>query len=79
MKIGMLWFDDDPRRGLDEKVLRAVSYYQQKYGQKPTVCYVHPTALQPGAKEAQGQPTSVQIRSAPNVLPHHFWVGNAEA
>ena len=45
METGLLWFDDDPRRQLEEKVLHAAAHYRHKYGQTPTLCFVHPNAL----------------------------------
>ncbi|HSO27744.1 MAG TPA: hypothetical protein VLS48_06710 [Anaerolineales bacterium] len=78
MKVGMLWFDNDQKRGLNERVLRAALYYQQKYGQKPNLCFVHPSML-PEAPEAADdhkyQAGEVEVRSAPVVLPNYFWIG----
>ena len=45
MNVGMLWLDDDAKRPLEEKVTRAVEYYEQKYGQLPELCLVNPTQL----------------------------------
>ena len=45
MRVGMLWFDDDDRRSVEEKVHRAAGYYQDKYGKMPTLCFVHPSML----------------------------------
>ncbi len=71
MDIGMLWFDDDSKRPLGEKVARAVEYYKAKYGSVPTVCFVNPAAM----KEAPDTAAGVQIRSARNVMVDHFWLG----
>jgi len=75
MDIGMLWYDDDTKRPLGEKVARAVDYYKTKYGSVPTVCFVNPAALQGAPDSAAG----VQIRSARNVMVDHFWLGIGEA
>jgi len=71
MDIGMLWYDDDTKRKLDEKVARAAQYYQTKYGVAPTVCYLHPSMLEDKIGAAGG----VQLRSARTVLVNHFWIG----
>jgi hypothetical protein len=71
MDVGMLWFDDDPRRNLEEKVARAVAHYKEKYGQMPSLCFVNPGTLNGGPDTAAG----VQIKAARTVLPNHFWVG----
>ncbi len=74
MKVGLLWFDDDKGRSLPEKVARAAAYYEQKYRAAPTVCYVHPSALEGVELQANG----VEVRAAPTVLPNHFWIGVEE-
>jgi len=43
MKIGMLWFDNDKQTDLATKIQHAADYYQNKYGLRPNLCYVHPT------------------------------------
>jgi len=76
MDIGMLWFDDDSRRSLSEKVARAVDFYKTKYGSPPTVCFINPATLKdkPAPETAGG----IQLRSARNVLVDHFWLGMGE-
>lgn len=72
MNIGMLWYDDDAKRKLDEKVARAVEYYRAKYGVQPTECYVHPGML------AEGQPpisAGVRLRPSGTVIKNHLWLG----
>ena len=43
MDIGMLWYDDDHKRPIGEKVARAVEHYKTKYGVVPTVCFANQT------------------------------------
>jgi hypothetical protein len=82
MNVGMLWFDNDPKTDVADKVERAATYYQQKYGQTPTVCFVHPSMLPgqgvkidvTGFPRSKG-PTSVEIRPHRSVAPNHFWIG----
>ncbi|HEY57990.1 MAG TPA: hypothetical protein G4O04_05585 [Anaerolineae bacterium] len=74
MKIGMLWFDDSPKKSLAAKVTEAVAYYRRKYGE-PNVCYVAQGAF------GGGEPPEVEevrVRPSPTVPPHHFWVGREE-
>jgi hypothetical protein len=76
MNIGMLWYDDDTKRRLDEKVARAVEFYRAKYGVQPTECYVHPGML------AADQPsTAAGVRLRPNrtIIKNHFWLGVDES
>jgi hypothetical protein len=81
MRVGLLWFDDDNKRTLAEKVERAASHYQQKYSVSPTVCYVHVSALE-GAEINALAPAQrvngVEVRTVRTVLPNHFWIGVEE-
>ena len=76
MKEGLLWYDDDPKRDLMEKVGRAAQRYRQKFGVPPDVCYVHPSAV---SSNGQVRDVSgVQVVSRLSVLRHHFWIGQEE-
>ena len=84
MKIGMLWFDNDPKLGLDAKIERGASYYNDKYGKPPTVCFVHPSMIPEISNNESSDTRSVKInassggltiRSNQTVLPNHFWIG----
>ena len=75
MDIGMLWYDDDNKAKLDDKVARAVEYYRAKYGVQPTECYVNPGML------GEGQPSiaaGVRLRGSGTVIKNHFWLGVGE-
>ncbi len=79
MNIGMLWFDNDPKTELTSKVERAASYYQNKYGRQPTLCFVHPSMIGSFIDD-NGEPASVktagiEVRPTRTVLPNHFWIG----
>jgi hypothetical protein len=71
MNIGMLWFDNDPKADLNAKIERAVQYYQNKYGQAPNLCYVHPTMVKNGSSKYD----NVEIKTNKSVLPNHLWLG----
>lgn len=71
MNIGMLWFDNDTKSELSSKIQRAATYYQQKYGKTPNVCFVHPSMI-----PANTQPKlNLELRTTRSVLPNHFWLG----
>jgi hypothetical protein len=72
---GLLWFDDTPTRATADKIARAVARYNQKYGHKPDVCYVHPSLLPVGETVPID---GVQILTSHGVLPNHFWLGVQE-
>jgi hypothetical protein len=86
MNIGMLWFDNDTKSDLSDKVERAASYYQKKYGKRPDLCYIHPSmvppaangdgneaGLKPAIRAAGGYP--IEVRTTRTVLPNHLWIG----
>ena len=80
MVEGLLWFDSDPKRGLADKVLAAAARYQEKHGQWPNMCMVHPGALAGVAESAKEHLVRrgeywVQVLAAPNILAHHYWIG----
>ena len=89
MNVGMLWFDNNPKMTLENKVGRAAAYYQDKYGKTPTLCFVHPSMVVqadiPAQAPAKGGSVSedvsflvapgVEVRSTQSVLPNHFWIG----
>jgi hypothetical protein len=75
MQEGMLWYDDDSERTLEEKVRRAADYYRDKFGRLPDLCLLNPNTLNGGpAKVAK-----IELRTKPNVLLHHFWLGMDES
>lgn len=85
MNIGMLWFDNDPKTKLEDKIERAASYYREKYGSTPTVCFVHPSMIKTEKTIPEnGNPESdipllitrgLELRPNRSVLPNHFWIG----
>jgi hypothetical protein len=82
MEIGLLWYDGDPKRPLEDKVGQAAERYRQKYGRWPNTCYVHPQVVGDQgtgglrlACQVNSAKSTVRILPAPNILVHHFWVG----
>lgn len=78
MKIGLLWFDDDPKRDLAEKVTRAAERYREKYGTAPDTCYVHTSALSGNGNTANIKVGQIQVATLPSTLLHHLWIGQEE-
>ena len=86
MEIGMLWFDNDKRSDYEAKIERAASYYRDKYGKSPNLCFVHPCMIPDNGSQgaddlnaATDSPTwksqGVEIRTSKTMLPNHFWIG----
>lgn len=70
MKSGMLWFDDS-QRNLKVKVQEAATFYHEKYGEKPTMCFVNPSMLVETVNPSNG----VEVKGSKIVMPGHLWVG----
>ncbi|MGQ9584577.1 MAG: hypothetical protein ACUVXG_04190 [Anaerolineae bacterium] len=76
LQVGWMWFDDDSRTSLEEKVEKAAGRFRQKFGRTPNTCCVNPRLLPHGQEEVWcGR---VRVIPLPNVLPHHFWLGVME-
>jgi hypothetical protein len=78
MNIGMLWFDNDPKTEVSTKIARAASYYHDKYGKSPNLCFVHPSMLG-AAPQENGNGSlkggAIEVRTSPTIRPNHFWIG----
>lgn len=80
MEVGLLWYDSDPKCGLEDKIGRAAQRYREKYGRWPNTCYVHPQVVNGQGEElhlAARPKDKIRVLSAPNILLHHFWLGIA--
>ena len=71
MVSGMMWFDNDPKTELKQKVALAAEYYRSKYGRTPDVCLVNPGMLAEPAILAG----KIQVRAMKTILPGHLWIG----
>jgi len=84
MDVGLLWYDADPKRRLEDKIGRAAQRYREKYGRWPNTCYVHRQAVdgrngeRPRACRLPNSRAVIQIISAPNILQHHLWLGESK-
>ncbi len=86
MEVGLLWYDNDPRRTLEDKVGEAARRYREKFGRLPNTCHIHSAACR-GEGVSSGDRdchladprTTVRLVSARNILPHHFWLGETMA
>ncbi|MGA2111319.1 MAG: hypothetical protein ABSG98_04110 [Anaerolineales bacterium] len=86
MELGMLWFDGDTQRPLQERLERAARYYSQKYGRRANTCYLHPSTIEPSGNRSDRKSgrrvelvAGMVVRSSRTVLPNHFWLGVEES
>ncbi len=76
--LGLLWYDDDARRPVPQKIADAVSRYQERLGGLPTVCQLNPrqAAALASAKAATLPP--VRLMPEETLRPNYFFVGIEE-
>ena len=75
MEIGLLWYDSDPKRGLEEKVGQAARRYREKFGRWPNTCYVHRQTLDQARRVRLTDRSTIRVLPAANILRHHLWLG----
>ena len=73
MDIGLLWHDGGSA-DLARTLAQAAKRYHDRFGNKPNVCYVHPTLLPDGDCKVNG----ILVRPSARVLRHHFWIGQEQ-
>jgi hypothetical protein len=71
MKIGMLWFDNDPKKALSNKLELAAKYYRDKYDSVPDLCFVNPDMLTNDGVIISG----MEMRTSKTMLINYFWIG----
>ena len=74
MRTGLLWFDNDPKHSLVDKILAGAKRYQTKFGMLPNCCFVHPGTLEKENTRIE----NMQVSQKSNILPHHFLFSVAE-
>lgn len=90
ISLGLLWFDDDPRRPVTRKIADALERYRDRVGYEPTVCQLHPQqegALHvavptPRARRAPIEatvelPPTLKLEPDEHISPNYFMVGIA--
>lgn len=82
MEFGLLWYDGNPKRPLEDKIELAAARYREKFGRWPNTCYVHPQAVDGESEDGlhlayrtRNPRAMIHVLSAPNILLHHFWLG----
>ena len=72
MKTGMLWTENDFENDLETKVTNAAEFYKNNYGQKPNLCFVHPSVI---ATISTLSDRTLIIRTSTSIQRHHLWLG----
>ena len=63
MNTGMLWFDNDKKSDYEAKIERAATYYHDKYGKTPNLCFVHPCMIPNNGSRTVGEASQATGKS----------------
>jgi hypothetical protein len=73
MKLGLLWFDDDAKRKVVEKLDEAAERYTERFGVRPTLAHLNPA-------QAEGLAHRwLRLSGDPGLRRNYFLVGVDEA
>jgi hypothetical protein len=67
MKVGLLWYDADPKRACQMKIDDAAERYLEKFGVPPNACHVNP-------RDKVSHPWLAVVANKA-IRPNHFWLG----
>jgi hypothetical protein len=70
MQVGLMWYDDDPRKSLETKIEQAAARYCEKFGREPTACYVSTAS---GA--AGGRRGGLRVVPLRTLRANYLWIG----
>src|SRR6266480_1705700 len=71
MKLGLLWYDADPRLTPKARLADAAGRYVERFGKPVNCCHVNPAELFDEA--------GILIVADPSVRRNHIWVGRDES
>ncbi len=75
MEVGWMWYDNDEKRTLKQKVELAAQKYREKFGHAPNTCFVNAARHSETLGEDGFRVNGVLVRGKRNVLPNYFWLG----
>lgn len=70
MDIGLLWYDNDPKLTLSQRLSRAAEYCENKYN-----IIVDHCELNPVMETKEQLPSGITVLYKQYILPNYFWVG----
>jgi hypothetical protein len=71
MATGMIWFDNDPHKNINEKIQLAIQYYQRKFGSQPTICFLNPKFRE----KLLETESKIEVDFNFGLSPDHIWLG----
>ncbi len=74
MTTGMLWYDHESSKSINEKIDIAANYFQEKFGIFPTLCYLNPSLNNENLKSTK----IIEIKFERGINPNQIWLGLKE-
>lgn len=71
MEIAELFLVENLKGDLENQVAWAADRFQQKYGQRPTLCAIHPSLMRGRLNYLSG----IQLEGRKSLLPKYLWLG----
>ena len=78
LTLGLLWYDDDARRPIPQKIAEAVARYQERVGGRPTVCQLNPRQAVSLASAKAGALPPLRLVPDETLRSNYFLVGIEE-
>jgi hypothetical protein len=78
LTLGLLWYDDDARRPVPQKIAEAVARYQERVGGRPTVCQLNPRQAASLASAKAAALPHVRLVPDETLRSNYFLVGIEE-
>ncbi|HQE99753.1 MAG TPA: hypothetical protein PLG06_08500 [Anaerolineae bacterium] len=66
---GLLWFDNDPKKGLAEKIAPAVARFYERLGREALTVLVAS-----GQAAACEQVNGIRVVECDNIMPGYIWI-----
>jgi hypothetical protein len=84
LTVGLLWYDDDPKRPTALKIADGMARYRERLGAAPTTCYLNPRQLEavtaPTRHKGVGAPLPPAALISDNTMrPNYFLIGVEES
>lgn len=84
LTVGLLWYDDDPKRPTALKIADGMARYRERLGTAPTICYLNPrqweAATAPTRHKDVGAPLpNASLISDDTMRPNYFLIGVEES
>ena len=75
MNTGYLFFNNDPKLSMTQKIQAAQAEFAQKFGRKPEYCLVNYGDAESENLEEISKTCKIIVQAYKFVMPRNFWVG----